>query len=89
MSNAKEFDCASCSHRYCGEGVRGSNGVAPYRKWSIAGVGEFNSCLLPMISDQSDFFLRMHKHYVKGILIKSGGLMEQPNKYLEAMEIIG
>jgi hypothetical protein len=31
----------------------------------------------------------MHKHYVKGILITDGGLMNQPNKYLEAMEMIG
>ena len=89
MNNAKEFDCANCSHRYCGDGVKGSNGAAPYLKWMITGVGTFNSCPLPMITEETDFFLRMYKHYKNGILLIGGGLLDQPNKYLEAMEMIG
>jgi len=79
----------NCDHRYCGEGVKGSKGSAPFNKWKIDGVGLFNSCPLPMITEESNFFLKMHKHYKNGVLLKTGGLMDQPNKYLEAMELMG
>jgi len=42
-----------------------------------------------MITDSSNFMLKMHKHYQNGVLLQSGGLLDQPNYYLEAMEIIG
>jgi len=42
-----------------------------------------------MITEESDFFLKMHKHYKNGIMLKTGGLLDQPNKYLEAMELMG
>ena len=42
-----------------------------------------------MISDESNFLLSMNKHYRNGHLLISGGLLDQPNKYLEAMELIG
>lgn len=89
MSQPDEFDCATCDHRYCGEGVEGGNGNAPYKKWTIKGVGRLNRCPLPMISDDSNFYLRLHKHYKNGILPLGGGLLEQPNKFLQAMEILG
>jgi len=89
MSNKKDFNCETCSHRYCGEGIAGSKGLAPFRKWTITGVGDLRSCPLPMISELSSFFLRMYQHYSKGVLITSGGLLDQPNKYLEAMELMG
>jgi len=69
--------------------VKGSKGNAPYPKWTIKGYGDFTSCLLPMITDDSNFFLKMHKHYKNGILLVDGGLVNQPNKYLEAMELLG
>lgn len=89
MANAASFNCAECSHRFCGEGIPNSNGKAPYVKWRIKGVGDFDSCLLPMITEQSNFLIKLHQHYQKGILMQAGGLLDQPNKYLEAMELIG
>lgn len=89
MAQPAEFDCENCNHRYCGEGVANSNGSAPYNKWTVKGVGNFKSCLLPMITEESNIYLRLHRHYSKGILIMAGGLLDQPNKYLEAMEMIG
>lgn len=86
--NAKDYHCETCDHRYCGKDVPGSNGDAPYVKWTFGDV-RLTSCPLPMISDASNFYLRMHMHYTNGILITQGGLLDQPNKYLEAMEIIG
>ena len=39
-----------------------------------------------MISERSLFLVRLHKHYQQRILFEAGGLMDQPNAYLEAME---
>lgn len=54
----------------------------------IPGVIESATCLLPMITPQSRFLIRMHRHYRNGWLPYEGGLLEQPNYYLEAMELI-
>jgi hypothetical protein len=51
-------------------------------------VIESKTCLLPMITPQSRFLLRMHQHYEKRILPHEGGLLEQPHYYVEAMEIL-
>jgi hypothetical protein len=52
-------------------------------------VIESNTCLLPMITDQSRFLLRMHTHYENRVLPYQGGILDQPNYYIEAMEVIG
>lgn len=49
---------------------------------------ESNICMLPMITDDSWAVLGWHKHYKNGILLKGGGLLDQPNYYLEAMTLI-
>lgn len=49
---------------------------------------ESNVCLLPMISADSHRFLRLHKHYDKGLLPHAGGICDQPNLYIEAMECL-
>lgn len=61
---------------------------APIVKWVIKGVIESRTCLLPMITPESRHLLRLHKHYRYGLLPLGGGLLEQPNLYLEAMEIL-
>lgn len=41
---------------------------------------------------RTEFSLRMMRlfhHYKAGYLLLAGGVMEQPNKYLEAMEVVG
>lgn len=52
------------------------------------GVFQSRTCLLPMITPESYFLLRLHSHYKQGLLPYAGGLLEQPNFYLEAMEIL-
>lgn len=49
---------------------------------------ESNTCFLPMVTPQSRFLLRMYQHYRNRLLPYPGGLLSQPNYYLEAMEII-
>jgi hypothetical protein len=51
-------------------------------------VIESRTCFLPMISARSEFLLRLYRHYKSGILPHSGGLLDQPHYYAEAMEIL-
>jgi hypothetical protein len=51
-------------------------------------VIESNVCLLPMITQESRFLLRLHEHYKQGHMARAGGILEQSNFYLEAMEVL-
>lgn len=42
-----------------------------------------------MVSSESSHFLRLYRHYDAGFLYAAGGIENQPNVYLEAMECIG
>lgn len=66
----------------------GSIGPAPYVKFKIPGVIESKTCLLPLVDSQTWDILSMYKHYRNGLLPYSGGVLEQPNAYLVAMELI-
>jgi len=41
-----------------------------------------------MITPQSRFFLRLYGHYRHQVLVHAGGLFDQPNVYIQAMEIL-
>ena len=49
---------------------------------------ESKVCLLPMVTPQSQYLIRLYTHYKNRLLPHSGGLLEQPNFYLEAMETL-
>ena len=42
-----------------------------------------------MITDFSYQMIRLYGHYQNGYLPREGGILDQPAKYLTAMEIIG
>jgi len=42
-----------------------------------------------MISEKTYTLIRLHKHYKNNHLAFPGGLLQQPNYYLQAMEILG
>jgi hypothetical protein len=80
------FNCATCTWgRHCDE-----SNPAPTPQFVITGAVDLESrtCFLPMITPQSRFLLRLHSHYRNRWLPYAGGLFEQPNYYLEAMELI-
>lgn len=54
----------------------------------IEGVIESRVCLKPMISDDSHTFIRLYSHYKNQLLPLGGGLLEQPNVFIQAMEAI-
>ncbi len=81
---AEAFRCKTCVWgRHCDE-----SNPAPFAKWVIRGVIESRTCLLPMITEQTRFLLRQYAHYKSRVLPYAGGMLEQPNYYAEAMEII-
>lgn len=88
--NAKQFDCKTCAHKHCdAEGkLPGSRGPANYPLWQIDGVIQSSTCLLPMVSAFSRECLRLYAHYKNGLLIRAGGLYDQPRKYMQAMGVI-
>ncbi|MDH5394533.1 MAG: hypothetical protein OEY11_15215 [Gammaproteobacteria bacterium] len=77
-----DFDCKTCKEKYCDE-----TNPAPYVE-EIPGVGEFNTCLLPMITAESHYFIKLYQHYKNGVLPMPGSLLQQPNAYIEAMDIL-
>ena len=81
------FDCSTCQHRHCDD----SNpaGFDLYQVKYPGGEITTRTCLLRMITDDSRFFMKLHVHYSSGFLAYSGNLLEQPNRYLRAIEIIG
>lgn len=54
----------------------------------IPGVISSRTCLLPMITPESYAWLRLHTHYKEGYLPRAGGILDQPNKFMEAMEVL-
>lgn len=82
---AKAYDCATCKWgRHCDD-----SNPAPTDNWfEIPGVIKSGTCLLPMITPQSRYLLRLYGHYKNRLLPYAGGLLNQPNYYIEAMEHI-
>ncbi len=82
--NLKDFDCDKCKWgRHCD-----SSNPAPVSQWVIPGVIESNTCLKPMVTESTNYLLRLYMHYKNGLLPLSGGLLDQPAGFLRAMEII-
>jgi len=51
-------------------------------------VIESRTCLLPMITPASRLMLRLYAHYKARLLPHSGGILDQPSYYIEAMEVL-
>lgn len=80
-----KFNCKTCRWgRHCDD----SNPAKLQGWFSIPGVLESRTCFLPMITADSNRMLRLHWHYRKGFLPYRGGIADQPNLYIEAMEIL-
>lgn len=87
----EKFNCQACRFgRHCDDdyGWPDSKGPAAYPIWIIPKVIETNVCLLPMVTNFSRVMLDMYGHYEKGYLPAGGGMLDQPNAFVEAMQII-
>jgi hypothetical protein len=84
----RPFICSRCTWgRHCD-----ASRAAPYLKWHITYRGEtvFHSrtCPLPLVSATSNQMIRLYRHYKAGRYPFAGGLLDQPNFYIDAMEVI-
>jgi hypothetical protein len=85
-----KFKCSDCRARHCdldGE-MPGSIGPAAFNIYEIPGVIASNVCLLPMVTAFSRECLRLYGHYKNSVFPFSGGVYEQPRRYMQAMELI-
>ena len=88
--HADSFNCEICAHHNCdSDGSRlGSRGPGLPGQWEVKGVIRTSTCLLPMITAFSYECLRLYRHYKNGVMMRSGGLYEQPRAYTQAMGVI-
>ena len=56
--------------------------------WVIPGVIESRTCLLPMVTEESVELLRLYPHFERGVMPFAGGLLDQPNGFVQAMDVI-
>ena len=63
------------------------NGEASYERWQLDGW-KSRRCPRTLITKESQAWLDLYSHYVKGHLYRAGGVEDQPALYLEAMRII-
>lgn len=93
--NQEDFNCDACNHKHCDidKKIPGSNGPAGFDMWQIKSgnkiIMESNICPLPMITQRTLYMISLHKHYKNSVLPCSGGLLDQPNYYLQVMELLG
>lgn len=87
-ADADRFNCKACPWgRHCDE-----KNPAPFEKFVIEIDGQpflkSRTCFLPMITPASHGFLRLHTHYRKQLLPRAGGISDQANLYIEAIEVL-
>lgn len=83
QAEPKAFNCPTCFERFCD-----ADRPAPYDKWQLPDGTPSRVCLLPMVTDHTRELLRYADHYRAGFLPWSGGMLAQPNKFIQAIEVI-
>lgn len=95
LRNREQFDCEHCPWgRHCDTTYEwpGSRGPASHAQWVVTLNGrtqvESRTCLLPMVEPEIAELVQLHGFYRDGLLPFSGGVLEQPAYYLEAMRLV-
>ena len=57
-------------------------------KWCVPDLIETNQCLRQLVTPLSWQWLRLHKHFQTGVMPYGGGLMDQPARFIDAMDVI-
>ena len=86
--DGERFNCEACRvGHWCDADFRwpGSRGPAPHPLFTIKGVIDTRTCLLPMVTDFSRELLRWRGHYHNHFLPLAGGMQDQPAAFLDAL----
>jgi hypothetical protein len=80
-----DLDCHKCN-----DGIKLINGCyeeVPSTNFEFEGE-MLKRCPLKLVSNTSKRFLRFYQFMEKGFLPNPGGILDQPNRFLEAMSIL-
>lgn len=60
------------------------------KKFKIPGFPEYDSttCFLPELDNESYYYYSLYLAYCDGFLPFSGGILDQPNDFIEAKELL-
>jgi hypothetical protein len=82
-------------HKHCDSTLEypGSKGASDQDYLEILDYGPlrgvtFNTCLLPMVNEESKLYMEYYQYYAAGYLAMPGGAAQQPRRYLQAMLLI-
>jgi hypothetical protein len=64
------------------------DGQQSYDRWELKGVLTTRTCPRRLTDAESYEWLPLFSHYRAGHLLTSGGIMDQPAAYFEAMNLI-
>ncbi len=79
------LDCQSCTEIL--QKSRGCEKKAAIPAFNLDGE-DFYRCPLKIITRQSIEYIRFYNFYREGYLPNTGGIMDQPGKFLDAMQIV-
>lgn len=82
-ADAEKYNCKTCTTRFCDAGR-----PAPFDKWVLPDGTPSRTCLLPMVTRHTRELLRYYDFYRAGHLPREGGMLNQPNKFIQAIEVI-
>lgn len=81
--NPQKFNCPQCSSPQKKD--KGCIEDAPIpRRWQIGG-NVYRRCPVKLITDFTWHCIELYSHYKSGFLLQSGGIIDQPAKYLQLM----
>ena len=84
---ASKYNCNTCQARHCDDSNPSNQSVEiSHPRFGV--IIRTNACLLPKLTPHAHEFMRLFNHYKNGILPFSGGLLDQPAAWYEAMCLI-
>ena len=80
------LDCNACNE-YQKEDRGCINDSPVPGRWKV-GTEEYNKCPVKLVNISSNWLIKAYNFMEKGILPRSGGWLDQSNKFVSAMSII-
>lgn len=87
FDNQEQSSCPRLKRHPGAEDLECDPNECEYSIWNFQGQ-DFQGCPVKNITQQSGDLIRMYRFFKNGILPRFGGLLDQGNRYIEAMETI-
>ncbi|MBI5789288.1 MAG: hypothetical protein HZA78_10580 [Candidatus Schekmanbacteria bacterium] len=86
LLNQAEFDCRRCTKAMKVE--KGCEEDSPLPERWVIDAEAYRRCPLKLVSGLSWSAIRLYQYYRQGFLPVTGGILDQSNLFLQALEII-